>query len=92
MLLLVRYLNLCSTLFEDFLVGGALMLAQVLAGLGTNGINLSSLLGKRSLNEFAGRQEELRGFFDTLGQNLMNSLQAVWSNVLQSPVEQALQG
>ena len=67
--------------------GGALILAQMLAGLGTNGIDLSNLMGKRDIN----KQEELRGFFDTLSNNLLNSLQSVWSNVLQNPIEQALQ-
>ncbi|CAF4431638.1 unnamed protein product, partial [Rotaria magnacalcarata] len=67
------------------------MLAQVLAGVGTNGVNLSSLFGKRDLSELAGRQEELRGFFDTLGQSLISSLQSVWTNVIQGPVEQAIQ-
>jgi hypothetical protein len=83
--------NVIQKPLEDALAGGALMLAQVLAGLGTNGINLSSLFGKRDLSELAGRQEELRGFFDTLGNALLDSLQSVWTNVLQNPVEQALQ-
>ncbi|CAF1441758.1 unnamed protein product [Rotaria sp. Silwood1] len=69
----------------------ALMAAQVLAGIGTNGINLSNILGRQDLSELAGRQEELRGFFDSLGQNLLNGLQSVWTNVIQGPVEQALQ-
>jgi hypothetical protein len=86
-------MKFCHIFLEEFFfpIGGALMLAQVLAGLGTNGINLSSLFGKRDLSELAGRQEELRGFFDTLGNALLDSLQSVWSNVLQNPVEQALQ-
>jgi hypothetical protein len=83
--------NVIQKPLEDALAGGALMLAQVLAGAGTNGINLSGLLGKRDLSELAGRQEELRGFFDTLGNALLDSLQTVWTNVLQNPVEQALQ-
>jgi hypothetical protein len=93
MLLQVRYFKFCHITVEDFFfsIGGALMLAQVLAGAGTNGINLSGLLGKRDLSELAGRQEELRGFFDTLGNALLDSLQTVWTNVLQNPVEQALQ-
>ncbi|CAF0801203.1 unnamed protein product [Adineta steineri] len=33
---------------------------------------------------------EMRGFFDTLADSLLNSLQLVWSNVLQKPTEQAL--
>jgi hypothetical protein len=83
--------NVIQKPLEDALAGGALMLAQVLAGAGTNGINLSGLLGNRDLSELAGRQEELRGFFDTLGNALLDSLQTVWTNVLQNPVEQALQ-
>ena len=63
------------------------MLAQVLAGMGTNGVSL----GKRDLSELAGRADELRGFFDSLGQGLLNGLQSVWTNVLQNPLEQALQ-
>ncbi|CAF3852998.1 unnamed protein product [Rotaria sp. Silwood1] len=76
---------------EQALQSTALMAAQVLAGIGTNGINLSNILGRQDLSELAGRQEELRGFFDSLGQNLLNGLQSVWSNVIQGPVEQALQ-
>jgi hypothetical protein len=83
--------NVIQKPLEDALAGGALMLAQVLAGAGTNGINLSGLLGKRDLSELAGRQEELRGFFDDLGNALLGGLQTVWTNVLQNPVEQALQ-
>jgi len=83
--------NVIQKPLEDALAGGALMLAQVLAGAGTNGINLSSLFGKRDLSELAGRQEELRGFFDDLGNALLGGLQTVWTNVLQNPVEQALQ-
>jgi hypothetical protein len=83
--------NVIQKPLEDALAGGALMLAQVLAGAGTNGINLSSIFGKRDLSELAGRQEELRGFFDTLGNALLDGLQTVWTNVLQNPVEQALQ-
>jgi hypothetical protein len=52
------------------------MLAQVLAGLGTNGINLSSLLGKRDLSE-----DELRNFFLNL-----------WNDALRPPIENALSG
>ncbi len=59
------------------LLAGALMLAQVLAGLGTNGVNLSNLgIGKRDLTE-----AELRGFFDEL-----------WNNALKPPLENALSG
>ncbi|CAF5013692.1 unnamed protein product [Rotaria sp. Silwood1] len=76
---------------EQALQSTALMAAQVLAGIGTNGINLSNILGRQDLSELAGRQEELRGFFDSLGQNLLNGLQSVWTNVIQGPVEQALQ-
>jgi hypothetical protein len=84
------FTNVIQKPLEDALAGGALMLAQVLAGLGTNGINLSNL-GKRDLSSLAGRQEELRGFFDTLGQTLLSGLQTVWTNILQNPLEQALQ-
>jgi hypothetical protein len=59
------------------------MLAQVLAGLGTNGINLSSLLGKRDLTE-----AEMRGFTDSLNQ----ALNDIFTNVIQKPVEDALAG
>ena len=45
---------------ENALSGVALMAAQVLAGLGVNGVSL----GKRDLSE-----EELRGFFDELWNN-----------------------
>ncbi|UJR13536.1 hypothetical protein I4U23_000550 [Adineta vaga] len=83
--------NVIQKPLEDALSGGALMLAQVLAGMGTNGVSLSSLFGKRDLSELSGRADELRGFFDTLGQGILNGLQSVWSNVLQSPVESALQ-
>ncbi|CAF0857681.1 unnamed protein product [Rotaria sordida] len=63
----------------------------VLAGIGTNGVNLSSLFGKRDLSELASRQAEIRGFFDTLGNGLLNGLQTVWTNIVQGPIEQALQ-
>jgi hypothetical protein len=85
------YTNVIQKPLENALSGGALMLAQVLAGIGTNGIDLSNFIGKRDLTDFAGRQAELRGFFDSVGQNLLNGLQAVWSNVIQNPLEQALQ-
>jgi hypothetical protein len=83
--------NVFKAPVENALSSGALMLAQMLAGIGTNGIDLSSVIGKRDLSQFAGRQDELRGFFDTLGNGLLNGLQSVWSNVLQKPTEQALQ-
>jgi hypothetical protein len=85
------FTNVIQKPLEDALASGALMLAQVLAGIGTNGVNLSSLLGKRDLNALSGREEELRNFFDTLGQNLLNGLQSVWTNVIQGPLEQAIQ-
>ena len=65
------------------------MLAQVLAGLGTNGINLSNLgggIGKRDVSE-----AELRGIFNTLGSNVVNGLQAVWTNIFQTPLENFIQ-
>jgi len=86
------FTNVLQKPLEQALQGGALMLAQALAGIGVNGINLSSLLGKRDINDLAGRQEELRGFFDSLGDSILKGLHGVWSNVLQNPVEQALQG
>ncbi len=52
------------------------MLAQVLAGAGTNGINLSGLLGKRDLTE-----AEMRGFWE----DFLN-------NAILGPVNNALQG
>ena len=68
---------------------GALMLAQVLAGLGTNGINLSNLgglVGKRDVSE-----AELRGIFDNFGSNIVSGLQAVWNNIFQAPLENFIQ-
>jgi len=65
---------------ETALQNGALMLAQLLAGLGTNGINLSSIFGGRS-------GAEARDFFDTLG----NAITGIWTGVIQKPVESALQ-
>ena len=67
---------------HGFSLGVSLLAAQILAGLGTNGVSL----GKRDLSE-----AELRGFFDTLGNSILNGLQSVWSNVIQNPLEQALQ-
>ncbi|CAF1212284.1 unnamed protein product [Adineta ricciae] len=81
------FTNVLQQPLENALSSGALMLAQVLAGMGTNGVSL----GKRDLSELAGRTDELRGFFDSLGQGLLNGLQSVWTNVLQNPLEQALQ-
>ncbi|CAF2881033.1 unnamed protein product, partial [Rotaria sp. Silwood2] len=66
---------------EQAVQSGALMLAQVLAGVGTNGINLSNIFGKRDLTE-----EEAR-FLDSLA----NTMQNVFSQVLQKPLEQAMQ-
>jgi hypothetical protein len=60
-----------------YLLAGALMLAQVLAGLGTNGVNLSGLFGKRDLSE-----AEMRGIEDVLND--------IFANVIQKPVENAL--
>ena len=60
------------------------MLAQVLAGAGVNGINLSnlgSLFGKRDLSE-----AEMRGFVDAMTQALTD----VYTNVIQKPLEGAL--
>jgi len=86
------FTNVLQKPLEQALQGGALMLAQALAGIGVNGVNLSSLFGKRDIYDLAGRQAELRGFFDKLGEGILNGLQGVWSNVLQKPVEEALSG
>ncbi len=66
-----------------YILGGALMLAQVLAGHGTNGVDLSSIFGKRDLTE-----AEMRGFADALTQ----ALNDVFTNVIQQPLENALAG
>jgi hypothetical protein len=63
------------------------MLAQVLAGLGTNGINLSSL-GKRDASDV---EAELRGIFSTVTGNVINGLQGVWNNIFQVPLENFVQ-
>jgi len=84
------FTNVLQKPLEEALQGGALILAQALAGYGVNGVNLSNLLGKREIYDIAGRQEELRGFFDKLGEGLLNGLQSTWTNVLQNPIEQAL--
>jgi len=86
------FANVVQKPLEDALAGGALMLAQVLAGVGTNGVNLGGLVGKRDVTDVAARQAELRGIFDSFGQNLLNGLQSVWSNIIQNPLEQAVQG
>ena len=60
------------------------MLAQVLAGLGTNGINLSNLgglVGKREVTEV-----EARFILDALNQAINN----MFTNVFQKPLEDAL--
>ncbi|CAF1051841.1 unnamed protein product, partial [Didymodactylos carnosus] len=68
---------------ETALQNGALMLAQLLAGLGTNGINLSSIFGGRSgINE-----AEFRGFWDSV----LSGVTSIWTDVIQKPVEGALQ-
>ncbi len=59
------------------------MLAQVLAGLGTTGVDLSSIFGKRDLTE-----AEMRSFTDALSQ----ALNDVFTNVIQKPLEDALAG
>jgi len=73
--------NVIQKPLEDALSNGALMLAQVLAGMGTNGIDLSNMLGKRDMTE-----AEMRDFFDSLSQAMNN----VFSNVIQKPLEDAL--
>jgi hypothetical protein len=62
------------------------MLAQVLAGLGTSGIDLSSIFGKRDLTE-----AELRGIFDTVTGAVVSGIQGVWNNVLQVPIQNFVQ-
>jgi hypothetical protein len=65
-------------------VDGALMLAQVLAGIGTNGINLSNLgsgLGKRDITE-----AESRFLVDAMTQAFGN----IYTNVIQKPLEGAI--
>jgi hypothetical protein len=57
------------------------MTAQVLAGIGLNGINLG--IGKRDLTE-----AEMRGFGDALTQ----ALNDIFGNVIQKPLEEALSG
>jgi hypothetical protein len=77
--------DICIDLLHYF-IGGALLLAQVLAGLGTNGINLSGLVGKRDLSE-----DELRGIISTVSGNIISGLQGVWNSVLQVPLENFIQ-
>ena len=72
------------------MLDGALMLAQVLAGLGTNGINLSGLLGKRDV-DFSGREAELRGIFSSVTGAVVNGLAGVWNNIFQVPLENFVQ-
>jgi len=88
------FANVFQKPLENALQGGALMLAQVLAGIGTNGINLNNLvsgIGKRDLADLASRQAEMRGIFDSFGDALLNGLNGVWTNVLQQPIQGALQ-
>jgi hypothetical protein len=82
------YSNVIQKPLENALSGGALMLAQVLAGLGTNGVNLNSLFGpgKRDLSE-----AELRGLLSTVTGTVVNGLQAVWNNIFQVPLESFVQ-
>jgi hypothetical protein len=63
------------------LLGVSLLAAQVLAGIGMNGVNLG--IGKRDLTE-----AEMRGFTDSLNQ----ALNDIFTNVIQKPVEDALAG
>jgi hypothetical protein len=76
---------------ENAVAGSALMLAQLLAGIGTNGIDLSGILGKRDSGDLAGREAELRGIFTNLGSNILNGLQSTWNNVFQNPLENFIQ-
>ncbi|CAF4988434.1 unnamed protein product, partial [Rotaria sp. Silwood1] len=73
--------NVVKPPIEQALQGLSLMAAQVLAGVGTNGISLSNIFGKRDLNE-----DEAR-FLDTLIDTLGN----LFTSVVQKPLEQALQ-
>ncbi|CAF3297597.1 unnamed protein product, partial [Rotaria sp. Silwood2] len=73
--------NVVKPPLENAIQGLSLMAAQVLAGVGTNGINLSNIFGKRDLTE-----EEAR-FLDSFA----NAMQNVFSQVLQKPLEQAVQ-
>jgi hypothetical protein len=86
------FTNIIQKPLEEALSGGALLLAQGLAGLGTNGVNLGGLIGKRDVTDLTSRQAELRGIFDSFGQNILNGLQGVWTNIIQNPLEQALSG
>ena len=61
--------------------GLSLLAAQLLAGIGSNGVNLG--IGKRDLTE-----AEMCGFFDSLSQ----AVNDVFSNVLQKPLEDAISG
>jgi len=77
---------------ESALSNSALMLAQVLAGVGTNGVDLSSIFGGRAgTMDLASRQAELRGIFDGFGDAMLNALNHVWTNILQQPLQGALQ-
>ncbi|CAF0725314.1 unnamed protein product [Adineta ricciae] len=84
------YANVLQKPIENALSNGALMLAQVLAGLGTNGISLSGLLGKRDV-DFSGREDELRGIFSSVTGAVVNGLAGVWNNIFQAPLETFVQ-
>jgi hypothetical protein len=87
------FTNILQKPLETAAQNVALLAAQALAGIGVNGINLSSLfgsLGKRGLYDADARVAELRGFFDDLANGLLNGLQSVWTGVIQGPIEQAL--
>ncbi|UJR33741.1 hypothetical protein I4U23_021168 [Adineta vaga] len=83
--------NVIQKPLEDALAGGALMLAQALAGIGTNGVNLSGLLGKRDVIDLSGREEELRGILSTVGGAVLGGLAGVWNNIFQVPLENFVQ-
>jgi hypothetical protein len=65
-------------------VDGALMLAQVLAGIGTNGINLSNLGGAVGKREAEGR--------GAIIDSLVGHAAGLYSNQVKPAVENAVNG
>ncbi|CAF3385981.1 unnamed protein product, partial [Rotaria socialis] len=74
------FTNVIQKPLQDALSTGALMLAQVLAGVGTNGIDLSALFGKRDVTEVDAR------FINALTEAAEN----IFTNVIQKPLQDAL--
>ncbi|CAF1204381.1 unnamed protein product [Adineta steineri] len=68
--------NTVRPLLKNVLSKYSVVIAQLFSTIST---------GRNDLTEV-----EMRGFFDTLADGLLSSLQLVWSNVLQKPTEQAL--